>query len=48
MILAGIPIIYYGDEQGFNGGADPQNREPIWGRMNKEYFIMNNSLVMKS
>ncbi|EFC43633.1 predicted protein [Naegleria gruberi] len=26
----GIPIFYYGTEQGFNGGADPFNREPLW------------------
>lgn len=26
----GIPIIYYGTEQGFNGGNDPDNREPLW------------------
>ena len=32
-ILAGIPIIYYGDEQSFNGGDDPYNREPLFGRM---------------
>lgn len=26
----GIPIVYYGTEQGFNGGDDPKNREPLW------------------
>eukprot|EP01133_Synstelium_polycarpum_P013398 gene13398-15777_t len=26
----GIPIIYYGSEQSFNGGNDPDNREPLW------------------
>ncbi|OSD02788.1 glycoside hydrolase family 13 protein [Trametes coccinea BRFM310] len=26
----GIPIMYYGQEQGFNGNADPMNREPLW------------------
>eukprot|EP00029_Vermamoeba_vermiformis_P005603 TRINITY_DN1998_c0_g1_i1.p1 TRINITY_DN1998_c0_g1~~TRINITY_DN1998_c0_g1_i1.p1 ORF type:complete len:471 (-),score=85.46 TRINITY_DN1998_c0_g1_i1:52-1464(-) len=26
----GIPIIYYGTEQGFAGGNDPNNREPLW------------------
>jgi len=26
----GIPIIYYGAEQGYNGGSDPFNREPLW------------------
>ena len=27
----GIPIFYYGDEQYFNGGGDPQNREILFG-----------------
>lgn len=26
----GIPIIYYGSEQGYNGGNDPANRESMW------------------
>jgi len=26
----GIPIVYYGQEQGFSGNADPFNREPLW------------------
>ncbi|KAJ6626402.1 alpha-amylase [Mycena sp. CBHHK59/15] len=26
----GIPIVYYGQEQGFNGSSDPYNREPLW------------------
>jgi len=26
----GIPCVYYGTEQGFNGGNDPGNREPLW------------------
>jgi len=26
----GIPIVYYGQEQGFSGNADPLNREPLW------------------
>jgi len=30
LMATGIPIIYYGAEQGFNGGADPNNREPLW------------------
>jgi len=29
----GIPIIYYGEEQAFNGGKDPENREPLWTSM---------------
>lgn len=30
----GIPIVYYGSEQGFNGGPDPQCREPLWPYLN--------------
>ncbi|GAQ78735.1 alpha-amylase [Klebsormidium nitens] len=26
----GIPVMYYGTEQGLSGGADPENREPLW------------------
>jgi len=30
----GIPCLYYGTEQGFNGGNDPANREPLeWSGM---------------
>lgn len=32
----GIPIVYYGSEQGFNGGNDPANREPLWPSMNSD------------
>lgn len=27
----GVPIVYYGSEQAFNGGPDPADREPLWG-----------------
>lgn len=30
----GIPIVYYGTEQYFKGGADPENREVLWTSMN--------------
>ncbi|KAJ7159673.1 glycoside hydrolase family 13 protein [Mycena filopes] len=26
----GIPVLYYGQEQGYGGGADPDNREALW------------------
>lgn len=26
----GISIIYYGTEQAYSGGTDPNNREPLW------------------
>ncbi|KAI1873020.1 uncharacterized protein JN550_003273 [Neoarthrinium moseri] len=30
VLADGIPIIYYGQEQQYSGGADPNNREPLW------------------
>jgi alpha-amylase len=33
MTARGIPFFYYGDEQGFNGGNDPANRESLWNAM---------------
>jgi alpha-amylase len=30
VMTRGIPIIYYGSEQGFDGGNDPDCREPLW------------------
>lgn len=30
MMEDGIPCLYYGTEQVFNGGNDPANREPLW------------------
>lgn len=32
-----IPIVYYGTEQGFNGGSDPSNRESLWPHMSTEH-----------
>lgn len=29
----GIPFVYYGGEQAFNGGNDPWCREALWGHM---------------
>ncbi|WVQ68066.1 uncharacterized protein L199_006272 [Kwoniella botswanensis] len=29
-VTDGIPYGYYGSEAGFTGGADPDNREPLW------------------
>jgi len=30
LMAQGIPIIYYGTEQGFSGSSDPNNREILW------------------
>ena len=35
--LPGVPCVYYGDEAGMTGGADPYNRAPFpWGREDAE------------
>lgn len=31
----GITMVYYGSEQGYGGGGDPQNREQLWTNMNQ-------------
>ena len=33
LFAEGIPIVYYGSEQGYGGGSDPQNREQLWTNM---------------
>ncbi|KAA8902719.1 glycoside hydrolase superfamily [Sphaerosporella brunnea] len=30
LLARGIPILYGGTEQGYNGGSDPANREDLW------------------
>uniref|UniRef100_A0A7S3MYP3 Alpha-amylase n=1 Tax=Strombidium inclinatum TaxID=197538 RepID=A0A7S3MYP3_9SPIT len=32
----GIPFVYYGSEQSYAGGNDPQNRESLWQDMNTQ------------
>ena len=49
LAMEGIPIIYYGTEQLFNGGNDPNNREPLWTSMDTtapmyEYLALVNGL----
>ena len=42
----GIPIIYYGDELGMEGGADPDNRRPMrwdWVENNETPRALSNS-----
>jgi len=39
MTSAGIPMVYYGDEQAFSGGTDPANREALWTDMNENSEI---------
>ena len=35
----GIPIFYYGDEQGFAGGKDPGCRETLWTNMDEQHEL---------
>lgn len=35
----GIPIIYYGSEQGFAGAGDPHNREAIWNNFDSNHQL---------
>lgn len=38
-VLQGIPIIYYGTEQAFNGADDPNNRESLWPHYNTNFDL---------
>jgi alpha-amylase len=48
----GVPFFYYGSEQGFAGGADPNNREPMWNNFDKTHdlykFIQTLNAARKS
>lgn len=35
----GIPFFYYGSEQGFGGGNDPENREAMWRNLDRTHDI---------
>lgn len=39
LTMDGIPCLYYGTEQGFNGGNDPANREDMWREPSNPGFI---------
>lgn len=47
LFTSGIPIIYYGSEQGYSGGADPANRESMWPNYNtnSELYVFIKTLV---
>ncbi len=46
MTFPGIPCIYYGDEAGMEGGADPQNRGPYpWGKEDVDTLTMHRSAL---
>lgn len=35
----GVPMFYYGSEQAFAGGPDPNNREPMWNNFDPNHEI---------
>uniref|UniRef100_A0A7S3N697 alpha-amylase n=1 Tax=Euplotes harpa TaxID=151035 RepID=A0A7S3N697_9SPIT len=39
LFTEGIPITYYGSEQGYGGGNDPNNREQLWTNMDSSHPI---------
>ena len=39
LFFEGIPMFYYGDEQYYNGGSDPKNREIMFGNYNTQSDI---------
>lgn len=41
-----IPIIYYGTEQAYNGGNDPDNRLSLWPNFNTNHMMYKVSLQM--
>ncbi len=46
ILTNGIPIVYYGDEQYFNGSDDPNNREPLFNFMNSRQSEMYKFISM--
>lgn len=47
LLFEGIPFFYYGGEQGFSGGNDPYDREPMWGHYDTSsegYFYVQKSI----
>ena len=36
LLWEGVPVFYYGGEQYFSGGDDPNNREPMWDHYNTD------------
>jgi alpha-amylase len=40
LTMDGIPCIYYGTEQAYNGGNDPANREDMWRVPFNDYYVL--------
>ena len=39
LLWEGVPVVYYGGEQYYSGGADPKNREPLWDNYNTKSVL---------
>ena len=39
LVWEGIPVFYYAGEQYYAGGADPNNREPLWDNYNTKSIL---------
>ena len=39
LLWEGIPVFYYGGEQYYAGGNDPENREPLWDNYNTDSIL---------
>ena len=39
LFCTGIPLVYYGTEQGYGGGNDPGNREILWNNLNTDHYL---------
>ncbi|RUP00750.1 hypothetical protein BC936DRAFT_140715 [Jimgerdemannia flammicorona] len=51
LLAEGIPIVYYGDEQAYAGGADPGCREPLWTsgyNTNSEMYLFIQKVIMQA
>ena len=51
LLWEGIPVFYYGGEQYFHGGNDPNNREPMWGHYDTKsilYGLIKNTHALRN
>ncbi|MDD6793815.1 MAG: glycoside hydrolase family 13 protein [Clostridiaceae bacterium] len=46
MMLPGVPLVFYGDEAGVEGGKDPDNRKTYpWGKENKDILDFYKEII---
>lgn len=44
----GIPFYYYGSEQAYAGGNDPNNRESLWQDMNRDFDLYKRTAAVNA